>query len=35
MENMDKNIKSYAATQQSISLGKGGKPHGKKSKYFG
>ena len=27
-----KNIKSYATSQQSISPGKGGKPHGKKSK---
>ena len=26
---MGKNIKSYATTQQSISPGKGGKPHGK------
>ena len=32
MKNMGKNIKSYATSQQSISPGKGGKPHGKKSK---
>ena len=34
MQNMGKNIKSYATTQQSIPPGKGGKPHGKKSKSF-
>ena len=31
---MGKNIKNYATSQQSISLGKGGIPYGKKSKSF-
>ena len=35
MQNMGKNIKSYATTQKSISPGKGGKSHGKKPKSFG
>ena len=35
VQNMGKNIKSYAQPNSPFPPGKGGKPHGKKSKSFG